>query len=671
MPTSVHILCLGPLRVISLDWTAFPWIAGDTRPGQPCDPRGAVATDDLDTLPEAARSFADDVTTRQLPPRATVFSPLRGDARGRRAIALLEKLAPWARYELRGQLGEGGMSVVHDGVQTALGRAVAIKVLREGENDEIAVMRMLREAWVTGSLEHPNIVPMHDISLDANGKPLIVMRKIAGTAWDVVMHDDKAIRERFGARDVLDWNIRILMQVSSAVHFAHSRGILHRDIKSGNVMIGPFGEVYLLDWGLAVSLADDGSGRLPLASEIDSIAGTPAYMAPEMLQAHGDQLSVRTDVYLLGGVLHEIVAGFPPHMSGSIQEVLRKALRAYVPTPDGAPPEMAALLSRALAKDPAARFESAEALRLELSSFLEHRASAAIARDAYAKLRELEAEAPSSSRESTRLRAYHLFGECRFGFKEALNAWPENAHAKEGLTRAVRVMVDLELAEGDARAAQMLVVELEDAPGDLSERVQTAVREHQAKAKRYASMERDLDPRIGRGTRLFVSVGLGVFWTLLPLVGWFVERGDPHADQKQPLGTSIASLIIGTVLALRFRHALSRTALNRSVVRGIGVVLMSQIVLYAATLRLGVAYEHTRVLVLFLYAMAACLFTVAIEKRLWPTAAAYVGVALVSIVFPPNAWLFEVVSNAALTLNVLWIWRREDAQVERASVARR
>src|SRR5678815_4585974 len=103
-------------------------------------------------------------------------------------------------------------------------------------------------------------------------------------------------------------------RVLNAVRFAHSRGILHRDLKPANVMIGEFGEVYLVDWGIAVSLRDDGSGRLPLAANATEPAGTPVYMAPEMLGRDGlPPLSERTDIYLAGAVLFEIVAGRPPH----------------------------------------------------------------------------------------------------------------------------------------------------------------------------------------------------------------------------------------------------------------------------------------------------------------------------------------------------------------------
>src|SRR5689334_21645835 len=126
------------------------------------------------------------------------------------------------------------------------------------------------------------------------------------------MRDGNAARERYGADDLLEYNLSILVQLCSAVSLAHERGVLHRDLKPENVMIGRFGEVYLVDWGIAVSLTADLQGRLPLAAEQNEIAGTPCYMAPEMLGALG-KLSERTDVYLLGAILHENLSGEPPH----------------------------------------------------------------------------------------------------------------------------------------------------------------------------------------------------------------------------------------------------------------------------------------------------------------------------------------------------------------------
>lgn len=613
--------------------------------------------EEKETLPEMAAAWL--ATTRDFPVRATISrAPLGEDARARQAVAILGKLARGEDLEIGGSLGEGGMSVVRTAHQVALGREVAVKTMREEiPSDDDAILHMLREAWITGALEHPNVVPVHDISLDVQGKPRIVLKRIVGSPWRDVMQEQS-----------LEWNVRTLMQVCNAVHFAHSRGIIHRDLKSENVMIGEFGEVYVVDWGLAVALHDDGTGRFPLASEIDSIGGTPAYMAPEMLQAKGSLLGVHTDVYLLGGILYEVLTGWPPHMGTTIAIVMQKVARSAPPIPNDVPFGLRAILQRALARDPADRFASADELRQALGEFLEHRTSTSLAMDAGRKLAELEKTIAGASSDERRLRAYHLFGECRFGFREALRAWPENDVARNGLRRAVVFMVELELAEGDPRAAQLLVSELDDPPAYLADRVAAAARARREKEQRLASMVRDLDPRVGRRLRLTISAALGVLWTILPWIGFVIEWNDPHADQKGPLVSSTLMLVVAALVARRYREALSRTAINRALVRAVGVVLTAQIVLFAATLRLGVAYEATRVLVLVLYAACSALTAATVERRLWPTPIAYAVVALIATIWPLAAWPVESIANLALTINVLVVWRRDDETLARGVV---
>ena len=215
---------------------------------------------------------------------------------------------------------------------------------------------------MTGAIEHPNVVPVHYVDAEADGSPLIVLKRIEGLEWAALVDDGAEVQRRFGATDLLAWNLGILLQVLNAVRFAHHRGVLHRDLKPSNVMIGDFGEVYLLDWGIAVSLRDDGTGRLPLAAEATDLAGTPVYMAPEMLgREGGPPLSERTDVYLAGAVLFELVAGRPPHAGATAIEVIASVIASKPVLPAGVPPELARICARALQEDPAQRFESIEA----------------------------------------------------------------------------------------------------------------------------------------------------------------------------------------------------------------------------------------------------------------------------------------------------------------------
>ena len=146
------------------------------------------------------------------------------------------------------------------------------------------------------------MVPVYDLGLDESGAPFIVMKHNEGDHWLKLLGDDEALKKHAPGRERLDAHLAILVQVCNAVHFAHSRGVIHRDLKPENVMVGSFGEVYLVDWGVATK-----------PGPVTQIAGTPAYMAPEMLGGDGAEISPRTDVYLLGAVLYEILAGRAPH----------------------------------------------------------------------------------------------------------------------------------------------------------------------------------------------------------------------------------------------------------------------------------------------------------------------------------------------------------------------
>jgi len=312
------------------------------------------------TLRMNPASFEDFAQTIAQNPNSTIEPARRAssDAPGRRALEGLGEQRGQrgitSGLEIERTIGEGGMGIVRLATQRSLGRKVAVKTLRQDAKNEAATLRLLREAWVTGTLEHPNIVPVYDLGLDEDGSPIIVLKRIEGVEWGEVMQDAAIAKERYGAADLLEFNLRILVQLCNAVSLAHARGVLHRDLKPENVMIGSFGEVYLVDWGIAVSLRPDPLGRLPLASEQGEMAGTPCYMAPEMLGALGS-LSERTDVYLLGAILHEILSKKPPH-TGSFKQIVGSILMSTFVYDDTAPRELAEIAQRAMRREPAERF---------------------------------------------------------------------------------------------------------------------------------------------------------------------------------------------------------------------------------------------------------------------------------------------------------------------------
>lgn len=572
----------------------------------------------------------------------------------------LESLEDGAPLAIREKLGEGGMGAVYVASQRAMRRDVAVKQLKDEHRSDRAIGRILREAWTTGALEHPGIVPVHDIVRDSGPAPSIVMKKIDGQPWSALIHDAEAIRERFDARDPLEWNLRVLMQVCNAVHFAHSRGVVHRDLKPENVMIGAFGEVLVLDWGLAVATRDDGTGRFTLSSDVAEIAGTPAYMAPEMLDGTGARLGPHTDVYLLGAILFELATGAPPHAGKRIVEVFAHVLSGDLALPPDLDPVLATTLARALARDPSERVASAEQLRRMLEQILEARATRRLVEGALRTLDRLRAEDAriADQVEAPRAELSRLFGACRFGFEEALRQAPGDPAAREGLASATSVMAERLLSDGDPGAALHLVEALELPPVALLERVRGAHAAHRDAEDRRRALERDHDPRAGGRTRVRISALTGMTWTALPLVGFGLERFAEAPDQLAPLVSSILSLAVGTALAYRYRSALSASVLNRALVRTVGVVLAAQIALFAATWALGVTYEHTRPLVLLLYAACCAITSSAIEPRLAPSTLAYAAVAVVAVVWPTWSWPLEAIANGVLTLNVVSIWRQ-------------
>jgi len=611
---------------------------------------------------------AENGDTIEQHPDRTIVPPPRGpDTAGRRALELLRRLADSTATAavppllLGDTIGQGGMGVVRAGEQVALGRQVAIKCLRPDKHSDSATMDLLREAWITGALEHPNVVPVYDIRLDERAQPLVVLKRIEGVHWGELMHDAAAVQERFGAGDILEWNLGILMQVLNALRYAHSRGILHRDLKPENVMIGEFGEVYVLDWGIAVALRDDESGRLPLARNATEVAGTPCYMAPEMLNAEGAELSERTDIYLAGSILYEILTGHPPHRGATALDVVSSITSGCPALPDSVPEELARICRRAMDRDPAARFETTQALRVELQVYLQRRGSALLSDRAEQRLHALLAalSEPSGAEPEERQALYRLFGECRFGFREALAAWADNRGAREGLRRSVCAMVEYELAQKDPRAADTLLAELDDPDPDLRTKIRAALEEqHEARRQReeLARLGRQLDVKVGTRTRSFFSVVLGAVFTVLPLVGAVWDRAAIHSP------TQMAQLSAGflvAVLALGFwaRDSMTKTLINRRVFATVVFLFIAQIALMLGAGVAEVDPVDLQVLLLFFWFCIAGMAALAIDLRLVPCAVGYLIGFGVAAARPEYTLYAMSASNLLLTINAVTIWR--------------
>ena len=592
--------------------------------------------------------------TIQTMPASTIV-PANRNLSTQRAAEFLARLAERGRpVELRtGKvIGEGGMGIVREAEQVALGRTVAIKTLKAGRSDPRGASDLLREAWVTGALEHPNVVPVHHLEIDDALLPLLILKRVDGVEWSVLCRDADEVQRRFGATDLLAWNLGILAQVLNAVRFAHARGVLHRDLKPSNVMIGNFGEVYLLDWGIAVALTDDGTHRFPLAAESTVIAGTPNYMAPEMLGREGPPLSERTDVYLAGAVLYELISGQPPHQGDSAVAIMTSVVLSRPRIPRDAPAELAQICLRAMQPDPADRYESIEALQLALQGYVEHRGSSRLAASASELLEKLLGLAgqrvPERSEE-----IYRLLATCRFGFHQALAVWRENAEARAGIVLATTAVAEYELACGDARAAVTLLSELEERPALLA----TAQEMATAQAERKARLEKqseDADPTVHPTTRKIV-MAIGGAFVAMPLFAWLrPDMGLKGHPQSVAFGALF--FVVLTVINLVMRRS-KLTAINRRVFAAGQLMFLSQSILALGIWILGLPHASTQVLNLILWAAVSGMFALTIDRWLLVVSAVYFLAFLVGARFPEDRSLCAAVANLLLTTIVLWRWR--------------
>ncbi len=357
---------------------------------------------------------------RDRPDLATDLEQVRRDYDANRAVLLNRKIAATAvrggdqlatllrgrrafgdRYRLVHTLARGGMGVVREAWDRDLDRSIALKAAHGGGSSSSIDLRqrlIAEEAQVLGKLDHPAILPVHEIGLDSDDRLYFTMPLVAGTT----LTDCIADRDLEGGWP-LPRRIRVLAAVCSAVEYAHSRGVVHRDIKPDNIMVGEHGEARLVDWGLCSLLGEPTEDQQPLTLEVAAdgslvtgdgrVIGTPAYMAPE--QAAGRAADERSDVYALGATLYHTLSRSAPYSDdarSTDMEALVTLVRSQPPTRLGAmdehaPAPLVAICERAMARDPAQRYESVTEFRAELEAWLDGRVVRSFESGAWAELR--------------------------------------------------------------------------------------------------------------------------------------------------------------------------------------------------------------------------------------------------------------------------------------------
>jgi serine/threonine-protein kinase len=581
-----------------------------------CDEIGRNDTVDTDPTAtihrEASIRHAGPAVLRELPRIAVDLRGSLSAAGGPPAFA-----AEGSDLEVVGILGEGGMGRVFLARQHSLDRDVAIKTVRdEALGPERAAL--LSEGAITGHLEHPAIVPVHALGVDAEGRPVLVMKRVDGVEWTALLEDPRhpAWQGRGGdEHDRLDAHLEILMAVCNAVRFAHGHDVVHRDIKPDNVLIGRYGEVYLADFGVAIRGED---ARRP-----QPLCGTPAYMAPEM--ALGGPADARTDVYLLGATLHTVLVGGPRHTGRGLHDTLVAAARsAPVAYPPSVPEALAALANAATACAPADRPASAEAFHRALADYLRHRSSIALADRAVERLGKLRAQAGDGvalGSEDQQRDVDLLVAEARFALQQALHGWPGNPDA-------ARAMGELEalLAQRRARAAEL------------------------------ERLAHDFDPVLGRRQR-------AVAVTILALVGagavvWGVA-GDNQA--ATPAGLFLQSLgplvTVALIVVVQRRPALATTFNRRATA---ALVLAVAGITFSRALGMLAGLRAAQVLVYdALMEAVACAVLAILFRWLWWLPLLMLAASIVAATVPERAQLaFQLAAGVCVVGGAVLAWRK-------------
>ena len=404
-------------------------------------------------------------------------------------------------YQLIKKLGQGGMGDVYVARQKSLERLLALKLIKPitgqkkrrleqtGRLEEVESERrqqFLAEAEVTGDLDHPNIVPIHDVAVTTNGELFYSMKKVDGTPWS----------QRVGDLG-LNKNVDILLKVCDAIALAHDRGVVHRDIKPENIMLGEYGVVMVMDWGLALPTSNYDKSRQESILATSGLGGTPAFMAPEMATGPLAQIGPAADIYLLGATLFMIITGKPPHHAPSVTECLHavrsNTIREASADKQG---ELLDIALQAMATNPADRFATVLDFQEAIRDFLEHADSIQQSRDA--RLMLLAAGETGS---------YESYSRSAFKFEEAIASWSGNQDAITGLQQAKLSHAESALAKGDFDLGFSLVDHEDEAHAPVIKQLQEGVWRRESREKKLK-----LFRRVAAAMLAFILVGGSYSW---------------------------------------------------------------------------------------------------------------------------------------------------------------
>ncbi len=317
-----------------------------------------------------------DVTEAPAQPVHVIESiPVRGENKVTAAEIAEEGIPTPAHLRIFPELGRGGMGRIHPATDRNLLRHVALKRLdRELARVPMYKDGFIAEAQMTGQLEHPNIVPVHELAVSEEGVPYFTMKLVQGINFDAWLRDPK---HELGSTERLQEGLEIFLKVCDAVAYAHHRGVIHRDLKPENIMVAGFGQVYLMDWGLAKLTRTRPASGARAQMEAKGAVGTPTFMAPEQARGNPEEMDERSDIFGLGAILYEIISGKMPYgASMNVDFVLAQAVAGKVVPIDqatlgiGVSKRIRSIVEKATAVKPDDRYQTVVELQEAVRGFL-------------------------------------------------------------------------------------------------------------------------------------------------------------------------------------------------------------------------------------------------------------------------------------------------------------
>lgn len=471
-------------------------------------------------------------------------------------------------------LGEGGMGRVFLGKQEYPSREVAIKELKEQSTQKGKLL--LREAMITGKIPHPNIIPIHELKLTNQG-PEIIMQRVDGHSFEHFL-DRKPQK---GTQ--LLYCIDILKDVCNALIYAHDKGVFHRDIKPENIMLGHYGEIYVLDWGIALDT------KMPLSNR-KVIVGSPAYMAPEMLTGYEKDVSVQSDIYLLGSTLHEILVGSPRHIGNTLQDVFDSVQRSEpYEYPSSIFEKLGVLCNKACHVDPAQRHISVREFQQELSECIVHWDAIKLCNKAQETLDHLQitlqqmemifADSDKSITNFSHVLGMSLtnheeiidnsnkyFIQARFGFEQALLLWPECEIAHEGIKKTLLTMFDISVCKGQYDNTLSVYEDLQKYPLDDETKVycKNILEKLQKNQNKLQRLIESQDTSLTQPSRKVLGYSIAVVSLLLVMILYLHNKFiDPELSAKRFVYVILIADVPLIGLALYYRRVLFSNAIGQ------------------------------------------------------------------------------------------------------------